>query len=319
MARHPRTPKPDDAPYPPGWEPFLAAINADLDDDTVRLVFADWLQENGDEARAEFIRIQCAVTGGGADWGGWGSPSLAGTPQTNERLGELAARHRKRWSRQLPHWALKNAHHCYPKIHYGFRRGFLYAFDATAGQWLQHGGRVRHLTPVGELRLRKLSVHETTLFRDPSLWGLRAISISNSREGVPLSSTGAHLIADPRIISSLVALEVPGPALSTDALSALFGTPHLSHLRDLWLTDTPHGNHIARELSTNSSATNLQRLRLSTTRLDAKAFEQFVTSQTVLACTLLTCMETGFAMRASVPSSVPTFQHFKNSTCQITT
>jgi uncharacterized protein (TIGR02996 family) len=53
--------RPDALPggYPPGAEPFLAAIIADPADDTPRLVFADWLQENGDEDRAEFIRIQC--------------------------------------------------------------------------------------------------------------------------------------------------------------------------------------------------------------------------------------------------------------------
>jgi uncharacterized protein (TIGR02996 family) len=33
-------------------------VCANPDDDTPRLVFADWLQENGEEARAEFIRIQ---------------------------------------------------------------------------------------------------------------------------------------------------------------------------------------------------------------------------------------------------------------------
>lgn len=37
---------------------LLAAVCADPDDDTPRLVFADWLQENGEERRAEFIREQ---------------------------------------------------------------------------------------------------------------------------------------------------------------------------------------------------------------------------------------------------------------------
>jgi uncharacterized protein (TIGR02996 family) len=38
---------------------FLAAIRAEPDDDTVRLVYADWLDEHGDAARAKFIRVQC--------------------------------------------------------------------------------------------------------------------------------------------------------------------------------------------------------------------------------------------------------------------
>jgi uncharacterized protein (TIGR02996 family) len=45
---------------PPGYEPFLRAICADPEDDTVRLVYADWLDENGDPDRAEFIRSQIA-------------------------------------------------------------------------------------------------------------------------------------------------------------------------------------------------------------------------------------------------------------------
>src|SRR5262245_59215233 len=37
---------------------FLRAIRANPDDDTLRLVFADWLDEHDDPARAEFIRVQ---------------------------------------------------------------------------------------------------------------------------------------------------------------------------------------------------------------------------------------------------------------------
>lgn len=39
-----------------------AGIRANPDDDTPRLVYADWLQEHGDEPRAEFIRAQCALS-----------------------------------------------------------------------------------------------------------------------------------------------------------------------------------------------------------------------------------------------------------------
>ncbi|MBA4189077.1 MAG: hypothetical protein C0467_13850 [Planctomycetaceae bacterium] len=43
---------------------LMAAIIANPDEDTPRLVFADWLQEHGDkheQARAEFIRLQCEL------------------------------------------------------------------------------------------------------------------------------------------------------------------------------------------------------------------------------------------------------------------
>jgi uncharacterized protein (TIGR02996 family) len=38
---------------------FLLSIAAVPEDDTPRLVYADWLEEHGESARAEFIRLQC--------------------------------------------------------------------------------------------------------------------------------------------------------------------------------------------------------------------------------------------------------------------
>jgi uncharacterized protein (TIGR02996 family) len=40
---------------------LLAAVLADPDSDGPRLLYADWLQEHGHSAGAEFIRVQCAL------------------------------------------------------------------------------------------------------------------------------------------------------------------------------------------------------------------------------------------------------------------
>jgi uncharacterized protein (TIGR02996 family) len=40
---------------------LLAAVRTHPDDDTPRLVYADWLQESGAAERAEFIRLQCGA------------------------------------------------------------------------------------------------------------------------------------------------------------------------------------------------------------------------------------------------------------------
>lgn len=42
-------------------EAFMRTIIDEPDEDTPRLVFADWLQENGDEDRANLIRMQCEL------------------------------------------------------------------------------------------------------------------------------------------------------------------------------------------------------------------------------------------------------------------
>jgi uncharacterized protein (TIGR02996 family) len=39
-------------------ESFMQAIRQNTDDDTLRLIYADWLEEHGNAARAQFIRAQ---------------------------------------------------------------------------------------------------------------------------------------------------------------------------------------------------------------------------------------------------------------------
>jgi uncharacterized protein (TIGR02996 family) len=67
---------------------FLRAIAEEPDDDTHRLVFADWLEERGDW-RAEFIRLDCRLKVMAED-----EPGRA----------ELQARRDELWSRLSPSW-----------------------------------------------------------------------------------------------------------------------------------------------------------------------------------------------------------------------
>lgn len=45
-------------------EAFLAAVSDQPDDDTPRLVYADWLEERGHHLCAELIRLQCRIANG---------------------------------------------------------------------------------------------------------------------------------------------------------------------------------------------------------------------------------------------------------------
>ena len=42
---------------------FLRKIAAEPDDDSLRLILADWLEERGEQERAEFIRLQVELAG----------------------------------------------------------------------------------------------------------------------------------------------------------------------------------------------------------------------------------------------------------------
>jgi len=49
------------------WAAFLNTIRLNPEDDVPRLIFADYLQERGEETRAELIRIQCCLAQGVPD------------------------------------------------------------------------------------------------------------------------------------------------------------------------------------------------------------------------------------------------------------
>jgi uncharacterized protein (TIGR02996 family) len=74
-------------------EEFLAAIEANHDDDAPRLAHADWLENNGDPERAEFIRLQ--VADARRPWG-------ADRQERRDRIKALLEAHRSRWLGRRP-------------------------------------------------------------------------------------------------------------------------------------------------------------------------------------------------------------------------
>jgi uncharacterized protein (TIGR02996 family) len=70
-------------------EAFIESIAAAPDEDTPRLALADWLDEHGDPARAEFVRLQCRLARA--------SPNEPETGRMLERVKELFARHWPEW------------------------------------------------------------------------------------------------------------------------------------------------------------------------------------------------------------------------------
>src|SRR5262249_12087028 len=84
---------------------FIAAIRETPDDDTPRLVFSDWLEEQGEIARAELIRVQCELAR---------LPTFDPRyPELHLRQLELIAAHEAEW---LGEWADR-------LVRWEFRRG----------------------------------------------------------------------------------------------------------------------------------------------------------------------------------------------------
>ncbi|MBN9117733.1 MAG: TIGR02996 domain-containing protein [Planctomycetes bacterium] len=74
---------------------LLRAVCENPDDDTPRLVFADWLQENGEPEYAEFVRLQVRH----AELLRYGAPDSHGFAGLAR---ELWLRHGERWRAELP-------------------------------------------------------------------------------------------------------------------------------------------------------------------------------------------------------------------------
>src|SRR4051812_32708846 len=85
---------------------FLQAILDDPDDDVPRLVYADWLDDQGEHDRAEFIRTQL---------------ELARLPEDGDRTAELRAREETLLEFNRANWAAPLEPYAYVKA---FRRGF---------------------------------------------------------------------------------------------------------------------------------------------------------------------------------------------------
>jgi len=97
-------------------ESLLLAVCDNPDDDTPRLVFADWLQEHGEEERAEFIRVQIELARG------------AVKSDLQEREKALLAAHGESWSEPLRTLGLELVNYQKPKPRsingIEYRRGF---------------------------------------------------------------------------------------------------------------------------------------------------------------------------------------------------
>ncbi|HEY8504969.1 MAG TPA: TIGR02996 domain-containing protein, partial [Gemmataceae bacterium] len=266
---------------------FLRAICASPDDDTPRLVFADWLEERGTAAEvawAEFIRLQCEAER---------------LPPEDERVGDLefraeglAAAFEREW---LGEWAER-------LVNWSFRRGFLDGVVIEPRPFLRYGGslferhpllrRVRFVGPdgrgvpdeaVGELaalphlaRVRALDLSgdrtdgpawARALARATHLTGLEELDLSEtSPDGRGALDPGdLRRLADAPHLGSLRRLRIGtvySEALGPDAINRIAAAPFARHLEALNLDGHGIGDEGCRRLARNPVFQGLRSLSL---------------------------------------------------------
>jgi uncharacterized protein (TIGR02996 family) len=171
--------------------PFLQALLAEPDDDTLRLVMADWLDENNQPARAEFIRVQIELARGAED--------RAHRRELELRQRDLLIAHDREWVAPLA-----KVLGCEPGRWGGwvFRRGFVEYFRLSAYKAWATGARLSRLTPVRELNITGGADGELILlWREPWLRSVTHIY------GVELTAGSAAAMLESRYLTGLRVLQ----------------------------------------------------------------------------------------------------------------
>ncbi len=242
---------------------FMRAIRAAPDDDAPRLVYADWLEENGDPARAEFIRVQCARARLPAD-----DPAAEGL---NARAHALLADNWEAWvgplrdavgpnaSRVGEAWLLGGFHR---DGHWHFRRGFVEALSLTATALLRHADGLFRVAPLRHLMLWDAGLYVADVARLPYLAGVDLLWFSDPwRE--PVRADGIAALAASPHLGRLTTLNLSRNDVADDGAAVLARAPWLGGLRSLNLEENGLSSFAAAALAASPGVAGLTSLELA--------------------------------------------------------
>ncbi|MDB5311650.1 MAG: hypothetical protein JWO38_5852 [Gemmataceae bacterium] len=237
---------------------FLRAITADPDDDTARLVFADWLADHGDPDRGEFIRLSVELARRDPD----DDAREARRSALFARRADLFKRHNQRWLEPFLPFAREAK----------FDRGFVSELEVAADVFLAHGADWLALAPIRRVRFTTFRVWDAAtrgyawnaeefltspllsrlelidlertrltaadvavLARHPDLSGLRELGLGWNEIG----TDGAIALAGMAQLAGLESLTLVGNGIADAGARAIAQSPHLGGLKELWIDRNP--------------------------------------------------------------------------------
>jgi uncharacterized protein (TIGR02996 family) len=282
-------------------EGLYRAILDDPDSDMPRLIYADWLEEQGDADRAEFIRVQCELAGPPPILPD--KSSLRARAQLCAHVRSLLARHELEWLGPF-----------LPSVRAGklwveFRRGFvgyalfhpgrdhpgLYRESSLWTIWGAAWGRYRRarptllldeiedlfsLAPIQDLMISANSPALPTLMAVPGLARLRRLQLDfpirgsgnladalrRARQGRDISRLGhegARLVSSSPAWAGLRELVMRHGVVDVGLIALLATSGHRAQLAVLDLTGNPIGDQGAEAMAGATGLAGLERLILS--------------------------------------------------------
>ena len=220
---------------------LLRAIGDHPEEDTPRLMYADWLDENDQPERADFVRNQIEL----------GRPGL--TAAERHPLVKKNVHYLNNW---VPHWKAE-----LPRldgIAWGdFNRGLI---EEVQGEWeapvVKHADAVFAVPGVHILRLTRFS-HARWLALLPELTRLRAVRMVAARaEAHALQALFAS-----EYLGRLTVLDLHGNR-ADDAVAADLADGRFPELAELWLGSNRVGNRGGAALAASPHLANLRLLDL---------------------------------------------------------
>jgi uncharacterized protein (TIGR02996 family) len=216
---------------------FLEAILQNPEDDTPRLVYADWLDEQGDPAstaRADFIRLQCALA--------LGSLAESRRIELQARQQHLLERFSRQWAGPLVRLVRT----------WKFHRGFIDEVSVASGKFLSCAGRLFRLAPIRHVQLeRELIWPADSRFSVPALADseylrrLHSLDLSDNR----LETRHLRALLVSEYLDNLTVLNLRYNRIGDGGLRSLCQSPLLARLTHLDLAQNALGPGAVRALA----------------------------------------------------------------------
>jgi uncharacterized protein (TIGR02996 family) len=209
-------------------EAFLRAIAENPEDDTHRLVYADWLEEHDQSERAELIRVQIALVDPPED--------RAAYRALRAREAALLDGHGKEWFGPLKKLGVRE---------WVVRRGLVERVTMSARKFLANAEQLFALAPVHTVKLTTARPVVGELAACPLLARLSGLDLAGNK----LREAEVRSLLSPRL-SGLRRLDLSDNLLGANGVRALATSPHLAGLRRLALRGalvswpTPKGEEV---------------------------------------------------------------------------
>jgi uncharacterized protein (TIGR02996 family) len=248
---------------------FLAAIHDAPEDDAPRLVFADWLDENGEPERAEFIRIQVEM---------WRERERH--EHVTPKLDELFLRQKELF---ICPWA-DAAKQCGAGAISTYSRGFPDVLFAPAAVFVEQANNVAvWIGPKTRVHLRECHGMLAAVAREPGLAYVRNLTLGTGWREEEFTDEDVVALFKSKFLTNLREFRFERSThsrpLSSKVAIAIAGALWLPGLRTLDLTSIPIGNAGVRALAKASHLKSLHGLDLSQTGLSISGVRALCSSR----------------------------------------